>query len=781
MDITLRPIRFGFLANPDNIEHLSKIFHANTCLWGGMYNPIIPFFREVPDWWDADNDNKQQIIDGYINFFEPDFIIEAEKGMAHQLGYDSKADHTKRVLTFEDIMISPNDEEYYQKYGLNVNELYLNLYKKEFQFSKRHPSKIVDVQSDDTMFKNFIACTFGAFPSNANLLKQNYQEAFSPEIIDLKAQSLLKLYQSNYESSLEIGSRYFDTYIKERFELPKLFIMDVNQPNDLFDFWNLRAIYKDVIAIPLQWIDILADFYNNFIQENYRPLPGNPNGVMIRTHLHFSRSITREKMEQLYQNHFKANNNATVRTNHYPAIWIDFPHYMSKPERPTLQAKNKVIDVSTELDESFISFNIISPDFATKSANKYRWANVITLNDWGDRNHIANAFPCDNKNISFLKFGTHGDDILSTTDGLVVFPDYKSRQSWKFFDRNNTLNKWLKSYNIESSLSDAGKKTEQIIKTLGDFGAVHRIANKEIIELLNEISEKPEKIMQQKEFCNKIDGAVRKNLFYSKNSEIIVNKKIVELGIEVKCNKCDNKEWYSLKQLDYLLECHFCLKTFTFPIIDTTKSAKWAYRLVGPFALSNYAEGGYATALSISFFANSLLRSYDTKITWFAGHNLTLPTGQNIEVDFILWSHYQNTFGSSDATEIIFGEAKSFAEQAFEQKDIDNMKLLAKNFPECILVFATMKEDLSDEEKNRFRELVQWSESYNKNNQQANVSVIILTGTELFVDFNLQNTWENKGGKHKEIIETHKYGISNNLKYFAKCTQELYLDIPSDN
>ena len=86
----------------------------------------------------------------------------------------------------------------------------------------------------------------------------------------------------------------------------------------------------------------------------------------------------------------------------------------------------------------------------------------------------------------------------------------------------------------------------------------------------------------------------------------LVKRKVVELGLEFKCSKCSKWSWYSVNQLDYSLICNFCFKQFDFPIIDPTdkKHSKWAYRVVGPFALPKYADGGYAAALAIRFFAD---------------------------------------------------------------------------------------------------------------------------------------------------------------------------------
>jgi hypothetical protein len=109
LDIRLRPVRFAFLVRPDDRKNVHEIFQVSTCLWGGMYNPIIPFFKRLPQWWERKGyhfDNAKQIINGYLDFFEPDFIVEAEKGIADGFGFDQG-----RVLQLSDILGKAGDRE----------------------------------------------------------------------------------------------------------------------------------------------------------------------------------------------------------------------------------------------------------------------------------------------------------------------------------------------------------------------------------------------------------------------------------------------------------------------------------------------------------------------------------------------------------------------------------------------------------------------------------------------------------------------------------------------
>jgi hypothetical protein len=139
-------------------------------------------------------------------------------------------------------------------------------------------------------------------------------------------------------------------------------------------------------------------------------------------------------------------------------------------------------------------------------------------------------------------------------------------------------------------------------------------------------------------------------------------------------------------------------------------------------------------------------------------------------------------FGTDHATEIIFGEAKSFGKDAFKEEDVERMKILAAQYPGAVLVFATMKEaeELSKDEIKRIRKLAEWGREYDKDRRQTRAPVIVLTGLELFTPHYVKQVWKEKGGKHKQLVEPGSVQLDN-LKTLADLTQQLYLGMPSHN
>ena len=76
--IRLRPTRIALLVRPVNLPAIRTFMRICTCLWGGVYNPIIPIFRPQPKDWRTELPELMtgaEIARGYVEFFEPDAFV----------------------------------------------------------------------------------------------------------------------------------------------------------------------------------------------------------------------------------------------------------------------------------------------------------------------------------------------------------------------------------------------------------------------------------------------------------------------------------------------------------------------------------------------------------------------------------------------------------------------------------------------------------------------------------------------------------------------------------
>src|SRR5215510_12009491 len=87
--VQLRPTRIGFLVRPTDLASVRAIMRACACLWGGVYNPIIPVFKRAPKEWKPqafDRFRGIEVAKGYVRFFEPDVYVETESGLLEEAG-----------------------------------------------------------------------------------------------------------------------------------------------------------------------------------------------------------------------------------------------------------------------------------------------------------------------------------------------------------------------------------------------------------------------------------------------------------------------------------------------------------------------------------------------------------------------------------------------------------------------------------------------------------------------------------------------------------------------
>lgn len=785
-NVRLRPIRFGFLVKPDDATSLLEVFRVNTCLWGGKFNPVIPHLESVPPWWDRHGlrfETAAQIMNGYLDFFEPDFLVESVAGLASDLDFDSK-----RVLPLAE-MLQRESDRHERGHGENVMALYGHLYRKVFQFARRHQHDIVHVTAEDPSFAGAAACVAGGFPDQGDLayFGRAFVEAFEPKAVTLNGGALAALYENSFTSALRLGHHGINVD-NNGWHDPAMFVFDASKPMDLIDSWNLRIVRRSVLPVPMQWLPELSSFCRKAIAANHRPLPGNPHGVMIRETVMFGRAIPNEAIEPLYNEHLRVDiNGANVRQDWYPHLWQRPSTHGPRERRPTLVGARKSFHGSQDKGDTELPFDCLHPEWSDEYGSDLRWANVVKIEDWTFENVAATIFPNDRKGAFVPRLRIGGEHTLSTTEGVVIFPKFKNiPERWDLPSGAAAIAEWLKSSGVASVASDAGRVTDQIVQTLGGFNRVGDIANKGVLETLDEMSRRPiTPSAHHLKFRNQIDQAVKGSLWRERSFETLVERNAVQLGLEVRCNNCLSWSLFALNQLNYELQCALCLRATRFPIVDPGKSenARWAYRVVGPFALPDYAKGGYASALAVRCLAAIVGGHRHAHTTWCAGREITLSAHRKVETDFVLWYQRKSVIdeGQDRTTDIVFGEAKSFGKDRFKPEDVANLRALARRFPGAAIVFATLRQpdEIPSSELDQIRKLALWGRRYiTAERFRTRAPVIVLTAIELFAGFSLDEAWKKAGGQQAQFGEA-RWLETANLRILADVTQQLYLGLPA--
>ena len=641
---TLRPTRIGFLVRPTqrNISQVREVFRLCSCLWGGMYNPIIPVCgASLPSPWRERRFREitsKGLAEAYVQFFEPDVFVEAEKGLAHEIGIvETPRFHYSRITSLKNFIQTDRKHGDFA-FGLSAFDAYRELYQKDFKFVHRKRQKAVVFEGDDA----YCEAVFGSFPHLArlNYFKNGYKDIWEPEFLSPTAENCLKVLKGQYISPFGLGHYKLDVNFDGRDD-PIIFVFDPTKTIDLIDLWNLRQFKADVLPINVHWFDTFKALIRKGIAKNYRPLPGNKHGVMINTTVEFARSIPQAIKDEITNVHLTGLPAGSLsRKDWYDPIWrTDWRGGGVQPRRAKLSGEQIDFEETVNQDDPYLRLRALAPQFARKYAfvnNHARWMNVVNLSDFiSYRSRFALTFPPNIKGGDFPRIDAIGSGHV-TREGIVSFRQYKTdRLLLKLLSPQDAVIGWLKSKGVEAKISSAGRNAEQVLRSVEEKSSTSLFADEGTVKLLDKMAKTihrepdgttfqyPDRTASIAEWKEVLGRRSRAVFSTAKLSDFTKNN-VMRIGISVSCPHCAQDNWYSLSDLDYQITCERCLKPYPFPQSGLKfNEGDWRYRVLGPFSVPNYADGAYATVLSLRLFTQTL-NANRTPSNFSTGLDITL-------------------------------------------------------------------------------------------------------------------------------------------------------------
>jgi hypothetical protein len=781
------------------MTQVRRIMQICTCLWGGIFNPIIPVCEELPEPWKEHPfpaPAGMELTKGYFDFFEPDVFVESESGLAARAGVgDLKFTYGEpRVVSLNAFFEPRQNSRPEVPFGLTVFDVYQELYNRQFQFVRRHGSRVAFFDSSAD-HDPFVEASYGGFPTEGFLapLAKTYREAFDPLQLQPSAASWIKVREEGCATPL----RFTMHDVKGQsggYEDPILFVADPNSSLDLIDLWNLRQFVGPVTPISSVWATEARETIRELVTATYRPLPGNPHGVMIRTTLQFGRSFSEDRAKET----------AFMLLDGLPSGSWSFHRWyrgirdldrtqdgVMQPRRVRLSAGDSDIELplTDEQKDKSVRFRSLAPGFASLyGGDKARWVNVLRLQTYTTGDSLALVLPSDTPQQTVARMRLGGDGGIVSREGLVLPQHFKNHPEYvHLFSGAQLFGQYFEEHGLSAKASDAGRIADQVLRSIGGLARAALLAHRETLETLDKMAKSvrqfkdgtaeqyPDRARPVRDWISVIKKRnSARRMLGDFAIDAFVKAGILRLGLSIQCPNCLNYNWCGLHEVDEQVVCERCLMRFDFPQgtlnFDHTP---WQFRVVGPFAAPNYAGGAYGTVLALRAFSENL--GGDAQLTYSTGLDIAGPDNK-CEVDFAFWYRRGRGFNQNEEPVLAFGEAKSFAEESFKQRDIERMEALAKKFPGAFLVFATMKESLSDDEQAAIGKLTLQGRKPLKTGEPRN-PVVVLTAAEMFSDSHIKHTWENLGGKHKELVSPAYVGLDN-LWDFADLTQQLYLGLP---
>jgi hypothetical protein len=798
-EIKLRPTRIGFLVRPSDLASVRTIMRACTCLWGGVYNPIIPVFNRPPPEWKPDAFERSKglaVAKGYARFFEPDVYVEAEEGLLEKAGLggirQEYAMHAQ-AITLKQLFEPQGCRSYSEPaFGLNIVDVLSHVYESEQRFVLRDKGDCVLVKPQRG--NALVECIFGVYPTSADLTyaQTAYVDVYKPEQAEASPETWRRVFANGSETPLR-ATRYGLDAQRYRHHDPVLFVFDPTRITDLIDVWNMRLEPSRVLPVPLTWFEALSNDISDFVKSQHRPVVGNPNGVMHNATIEFSRSIDKATTENLIgklEPGLPAG--AMVVKLWRNPIWIDHQDpYVHRDTRLKVTADEKRVDlvVKDGAKELTTTFQPLAPKFSSRyGMGDHRWANVLKPSSYSDQS-VATVLPFNTFDRSWPRLGMGGEQIPVGSEGWVFPQQYQNLEQYVSLLRaEEAIVGSLKQFGVTASLSEPGHIAKQMLEHLGGLNRVGMLADLDTLKLLNKMAgglrrRRIEDNAVEESFelrtapvkdWRDLIAKRKQELFRGPDLKHFTNGNVIRLGLETECPTCKATNWSSLTAVDYRLTCERCLNPYEFPQAELrNQNGNWSYRVVGPFSVPDYGRGSYSALLALRVVSRAL-NSTD-RLTFATAMNLTFDEITR-EVDFIAWHSDDGLRETRRPPQLVIGEAKSLGQgELVTVNELAKLKVVAAKLPEAVIVVAVLRDHFTPAESNILRSFVTWGRRVNVYGEPTN-PVLLLTSHELTMDYDVSNAWKKLGGKHAQFSDSNRI---QTLSAFADATQQIYINMRS--
>lgn len=759
----LRPIRLAFLIQPNKKQSYLRAVRVSSSLWSGSYFPIFPIYKRFTRDFRIEYRLTEKPIDFYsksIENFDPDYVV-VDENLDTKFIEKIKGDRVSISLgELEESIFSSES-----KYGISIDDILISLKETEFKFERNDDLRIVlpKVGRNDLL----TATLFGS--ANNSYINKLKSIPFPKKYI-----SFPKISRRNYSVFSNKNSLHFlkvcdkDIHpIGNPFWTSQtaIYILDPNRLNDLINFWNLRALGWYLIAVPFN--SYQNDFYTDLIKSQQKEFVARgsfDNEINILGNRNIDEGVINNIQE--YLNTTQSVEGKTISYSHHwwlPRFWYDKKH-LNYDKSASVLIRSKVEKHTLNLSEKQIRIPVLSPDFGRKYLKHTapRFVNEVSY-EFDDIEakyaQIIPAIPSKELDIvikgsgfSQWRFSENGMFFLSKTNNEYL--NFSIPKAGDIFE------KWFKEKGFSIKHSAVGKLSNQLFRNIGGIYGTNFFATPGILPILSLFENG--KIVKKKTLFGELSRQ-RKHFRHRNLNDVVsrlIDKNIIQFGVELQCTLCNQHSFYTLAEFEEVVKCTVCHNRFN-PPTHNPNDITWAYRGIGTFSRNNKSEGIISVLLTLRFFRIGLHTDSITPLLNFEIHKDKEIVN---EVDFaIFYKKFKNGHSTPD---LFFCECKT--EIDFDRKDIDRMEKLAKLFPGCILVFATLKDKLSDSEKKLISTL---AKKFRKGLGSRPINpVLILTKNELM-------SWLTYDAKIKHLIIPHMQ-FSDDIGHLCDVTTQHYLGLP---
>ena len=785
--VRIRPFRFAFLVEPKDKKVLQRIFEMNSSLWGGVFNYIIPLFKAVPDRYKQEYQKSisaKTMINGFVEAFQPDFVVETHAGQCKKYGIDFP---DGRTTSFAELLSRDNQDRC--QIGVDLRSVCHDMYEERFQFVQRHPPEVVIPACKDKRYRLLFAAMFGSLPAKGDVsdVGKIYVDALDGKRKNYDPVEFPGLFNPQCLFPLRVSRHRLETFRNSYSWQSHLFFMDETSGWDLIEYWNYRALGWSIVPLPAKLAAQLKGFCEKFVADNHRPFPP-PSNVWHMTSFLCAKSQSVDAMRAFIATLKLPTHNHPVSIDlRVPRLWEEWGRGADHATPQTVTHAQKQTNAYVIGDGLHLTFQ--PHEFA--ETDPYCSHYMTSANVIESIGSDTPVIPWNRSVAARLTYNFGQEKTWISREGIVAFGgSYSSMDHLRMPSPVNIFSALAEAAGFQSVLSPAGRVCEQIIASFRSLMATRsvlespdllkmldRMAHEDLEVAIEEPDDEPEKRKKVKKAYAPLGEVQRVLRLHSKLEGARLDRRlgaltrcnVLRLGMALQCDSCLHSSWFSLDDLKQTLHCPRCLSNFSFPAGVPPANA-WAYRVLGPFATSNFAHGAYCVASAMHLIEEKVAH----KVTMIPSFEMKKGGQQGFEADFGAFIA-PGALNPITSPYLMLGECKSF--NRFEERDFGRARKAAQLYPGVVLCFCTFNESLEPAEIRGLKKIVEAGREILDVGVSVN-PVLILTGRELFGQFHLGEFSELYGADAQMARGMFMRGEIRNLCEF---TQRLYLGMPSSH
>jgi hypothetical protein len=741
------PIKICFLIKPNSKVRFERAMKIACSLWGGVYFPILPLYKKMPVTFRQEyaiSLKTKVYYQNSIDNFDPDLVLydeDLDEGYVTELIGNREIVKANEFL--EELAKGHNQQ------GVNIMQIISSVISSDFKFERIDGLKLLfpKFQKTDLFLKSFLGVLEDDIENQLQRQLKSFEFFLNHRI---KISNI-----ANYLPNKDIGVLEFNT--KGIRSSPQrhwnkgvaIYFLNEKRLNDINNYWNLRALGWNIIPVPINYLENV--YFNNLLERFINWEIDKSNGITWITYLVSGSTTVKQKKK--IDSKF-----VSIKTRIERKYIIGFQGWFPRfwEERSILEAdktlcENQYVDSKyeqVEVKDNYVRFKISKLPFELKLNHYAKFSYKTNLSFTYFDDLIVNAglvYGIDSKDWIRLTHSYGHNKWRLSKSGLNYFiqdvDDYVHFYIPKALDFFKLY--FTKRNHILKETAD-GQLANEVLKNIGGIRGSYFLKNLSSLKIL-ELFENGEVISYPQ-----LLGEIKKNLRV-KNPEALgyiqrlIENKIIEFGAKLQCKICNQRTFYLPNELDTKLTCSICRNDFYLPMHNPS-DIKWAYRGIGPFSKNNKVGGLMSVFLSLKLFNNEFADTTGN-MSALIGFKLLKKSLALKEVDLAVL--LQEKFDNILSPDLFLCECKTF--KSFTSKDIERMKQLGEEFPNSILTFATLKEELLQEDKNEIKKLVKYFRKGVGNRPQN--PVFILTAKELLPD----NSFDPFSEYKNKIKPFHRY------------------------